>query len=319
MLLTVRCGAALPKGAEDPTELLKEGAVVIGFAEPYGPHASFTKMRARKLSLFAMELMRRITHAQSMDALSSMADLAGYKSVVLATDNLPKIFPMMMTAAGTILPTSVFVLGAGVAGLQAIATAKRLGATVSAYDIRPEVKEQVESLGAKFFQVGLSTTAAEGEGGYAKEMDEQFYAQQREMMSKVVAESDVVITTAAVPGKRAPVLVTSDMIKSMRPGSVIVDLAAERGGNCEVSSPGETVEVDGVRVLAPLNVPASMPYNATHLYSKNITAFLLHMAEDGQLKLNREDEILAAMRILDKGEPVSKAISERLGLAAETD
>ena len=319
VLLTVRCGAALQNDAEDPTELLKEGATVIGFAEPYASHQSFTKMRSRKLSLFAMEMIPRISRAQSMDALSSMANLAGYKSVVLAADNLPKIFPMMMTAAGTILPTSVFVLGVGVAGLQAIATAKRLGATVSAYDIRSEVKEQVESLGAKFLEVELDTAEGQGEGGYAKEMDEQFYEKQREMMSKIVAESDVVITTAAIPGKRSPVLVTEDMVTNMRFGSVLVDLAAEGGGNCEVSSPGETVEFEGVKVLAPLNVPSSMPYNAARLYSKNITSFLLNMVVDGELKLDREDEIHAATQILDKGEPVSQEIADRLGLERKTE
>lgn len=318
VLLSVRCGAGLPKDAEDPIELLKAGTVVIGFAEPYGPHKHFTRMHSRKLSLFAMELMPRITRAQSMDALSSMANLSGYKSVVLAADNLPKIFPMMMTAAGTILPASVFVLGVGVAGLQAIATAKRLGAKVSAYDIRSDVKEQAESLGAKFLEVDLDTAAVEGEDGYAKVMDEKFYDTQREMMGKVVAESDVVITTAAVPGKKAPVLVTKEMVAHMRPGSVLVDLAAERGGNCEVSIPGETVELEGVKIIAPLNVPSTMPYNAARLYSKNITAFLLHMVEDGQLKIDSEDEIIAATQILDKGAPVTIEIGARLGLETES-
>ena len=314
ILLTVRSAAALSDDAEDPAELVGEGTAVIGFADPYGPHESFGKMKEKKLSLFAMELMPRITRAQSMDVLSSMANLGGYKGVLLAADHLPKMFPMMMTAAGTILPAEVFVLGVGVAGLQAIATAKRLGAVVSAYDIRPEVKEQVKSLGAKFLEVELETEETEAEGGYAKEMDEEFYRKQREMMSKVVAESDVVITTAAVPGKKAPVLVTEEMVQGMKPGSVIVDLAAERGGNCEVTEAGETKVVHGVTVIGPRNIPSSLAYNASRLYSKNISSFLLAMTEDGRLEANPEDEIVSATQVLREGEVPNEEIRTRLEL-----
>ncbi len=314
VLLCVRSAAALPEEAEDPAEILREGAAVIGFANPYAPHERFRSIRDRKQSLFAMELMPRITRAQSMDALSSMANLGGYKGVLLAADYLPKMFPMMMTAAGTILPSEVFILGVGVAGLQAIATAKRLGAVVSAYDIRPEVKEQVKSLGAKFLEVELETEAAEGEGGYAKEMDEEFYRKQREMMTKVVAESDVVITTAAVPGKKAPTLVTEEMVKGMSPGSVIVDLAAERGGNCEVTELGQVREVHGVTVIGPENIPSTLAYNASRLYSKNITSFLLNMAEEGELKANPEDEIVAATQVLRSGEVPNEELRSRLEL-----
>jgi NAD(P) transhydrogenase subunit alpha len=314
ILLCVRTGAALPEDAEDPFDLLKEGAAVIGFADPYEPSERLRRMKDRGLSLFAMELMPRITRAQSMDALSSMANLGGYKGVLLAAAHLPKMFPMMMTAAGTILPAEVFVLGVGVAGLQAIATAKRLGAVVSAYDIRPEVKEQVKSLGAKFLEVELETGETEAEGGYAKEMDEEFYRKQRELMNKVVAESDVVITTAAVPGKKAPVLVTGEMVKGMKPGSVIVDLAAERGGNCELTELGTVREVHGVTVVGPQNIPSSLAYNASRLYSKNISSFLLAMVEEGELKADSEDEIVTATQVLRSGEVPNEDIRSRLEL-----
>jgi NAD(P) transhydrogenase subunit alpha len=314
VLLTVRSAAALPEGADDPSELLKEGAAVIGFADPYQPDTRFAAMQKKKLSLFSMELMPRITRAQSMDALSSMANLGGYKGVLLAADHLPKMFPMMMTAAGTILPAEVLIIGVGVAGLQAIATAKRLGAVVSAYDIRPEVKEQVKSLGAKFLEVELETGESEGEGGYAKEMDEEFYRKQREMMNKAVAESDVVITTAAVPGKKAPILVTGEMVKGMQPGSVIVDLSAERGGNCELTELGKTRVEHGVTIIGPQNIPSELAYNASRLYSKNISSFLLAMVEDGELKANQEDEIVSSTQVLRDGEVPSGEMKERLGL-----
>ncbi len=313
LLLTVRIAAALPDDAEDPAEALKEGAAVIGFADPYHSDPRFLHMSKRGLSLFAMELMPRITRAQSMDALSSMANLAGYKGVLLAANHLPKIFPMMMTAAGTILPTEVFILGVGVAGLQAIATAKRLGAVVSAYDIRPEVRDQVKSLGAKFLEVELENEETESEGGYAKEMDEEFYRRQREMMTKVLAESDVVISTAAVPGKKAPTLITEEMVKGMKSGSVIVDLAAERGGNCELTELGTEREVHGVTIIGPQNIPSSLPYNASRLYSKNISSFLLAMTEEGRFAPNEEDEIVSSTRVLHKGEPANDEIKKRLG------
>jgi NAD(P) transhydrogenase subunit alpha len=314
ILLSVRAAAALPEDADDPAELLKEGAAVIGFADPYQPHKRFRKMKEKGLSLFAMELMPRITRAQSMDVLSSMANLGGYKGVILAADYLPRMFPMMMTAAGTILPAEVFVLGVGVAGLQAIATAKRLGAVVSAYDIRPEVKEQVKSLGAKFLEVELEADETEAEGGYAKEMDEEFYRKQREMMAATVADSDVVITTAAVPGKKAPVLVTEEMVKGMQPGSVIVDLASERGGNCELTEHGEVKTVHGVTVIGPRNIPSTLAYNASRLYSKNVTSFLLAMVEDGELNADQADEIVSATQVLRAGEVPNDEIRTRLEL-----
>jgi len=240
--------------------------------------------------------MPRITRAQSMDALSSMATIAGYKAVLLAATTLPRMFPMLMTAAGTISPARVFVMGAGVAGLQAISTARRLGAKVEAYDVRPAVKEQVQSLGAKFVELPLESADAEDKGGYAKAQDEAFYKRQREMMLKVVAASDVVITTALIPGKPAPILLTTEMVEAMAPGSVIVDLAAERGGNCELTKPDEAVVHRGVTILGPSNPPALVPYHASQMYSKNITTFLAHLlGKDGAaqpaLAVNPDDEI----------------------------
>jgi H+-translocating NAD(P) transhydrogenase subunit alpha len=224
-----------------------------------------------------MELMPRITRAQSMDALSSMATVAGYKAVLLAASTLPRMFPMLMTAAGTVAPARVFVVGAGVAGLQAIATARRLGAKVEAYDVRPAVREQVQSLGAKFVELPLEAVDAEDKGGYATAQDESFYRRQREMMLRVVASSDVVITTALIPGKPAPILVTDEMVAAMPPGSVIVDLAAERGGNCELTRPDQEIVAHGVRILGPSNLPATVPYHASQMYARNITTFLLHL------------------------------------------
>jgi NAD(P) transhydrogenase subunit alpha len=251
-----------------------------------------------------------------MDVLSSMATIAGYKGVLLAAEALPKMFPMFMTAAGTIKAAKVFVVGVGVAGLQAIATARRLGAVVSAYDIRPAVKEQVESLGAKFVEMDLEAGSSEDKGGYAKAMDEEFYRKQRELMAKVVAENDVVITTAAVPGKKAPILVTGEMVAGMSAGSVIVDLAAERGGNCELSKPGETVVEKGVTILGPLNLPSTVPFHASQMYAKNITTLLLHLVKDGKLELNTEDEIIREMMVTNSGEVVHARVRELLGLPA---
>jgi NAD(P) transhydrogenase subunit alpha len=267
--------------------------------------------------LFSMEMMPRITRAQSMDVLSSMATIAGYKAVLLAANALPKMFPMMMTAAGTIAPAKVFVVGAGVAGLQAIASAKKLGAKVRAYDVRPAVKEQVESLGGKFVELELETDAAEDAGGYAKELGEDFYKKQREMMLTVVAESDVVITTAAIPGKKAPILVTEEMVKGMHPGSVIIDLAAERGGNCELTKAGEEVVVGGVNIIGPMNIPTTIPYHASQMYAKNIATFLLHLVDDGKLKVDTEDEITEGTLITQGGKVVNKRILEAMGASSE--
>ncbi|HYW81224.1 MAG TPA: NAD(P) transhydrogenase subunit alpha, partial [Thermoguttaceae bacterium] len=258
------------------------------------------------------------TRAQSMDVLSSMATVAGYRAVLLAAETLPKMFPMLMTAAGTLTPARVFIMGVGVAGLQAIATAKRLGAVVSANDIRPAVKEQVESLGAKFVQLELDTAAAEDKGGYAKEMDEEFLRKQRELIAKVVAQSDVVITTAAIPGKKAPTLVTAEMVGRMAPGSVLVDLAAERGGNCELTKPGETIESGGVKILGPCNLPSEVPNHASQMYAKNIITFLLHLVDEGQVKLDLEDEIIADTLIARGGKVVNPRVCDLLGIETPT-
>ncbi len=313
IVLQVRAPGANPgEGARD-LELLREGQVVIGFCDPLLSVETTRALAERGVTLFSMELMPRITRAQSMDALSSMATIAGYKAVLLAANTLPRMFPMMMTAAGTLAPARVFVVGAGVAGLQAIASSRRLGAVVEAYDVRPAVREQVESLGGKFVELELDTEEAEDAGGYAKELGEDFYRKQREMMLRVVAASHVVITTAAIPGKKAPILVTREMVEGMEPGSVIVDLAAERGGNCELTVPGETVDHGGVTILGPLNIPATVPYHASQMYAKNITTFLLHLVKDGELILDLDDEITAGTLVTRGGEVVHPRVLEILG------
>jgi len=294
---------------------LRAGQTVIGFFDPLSEPQRAREFAAAGVSAFAMELLPRITRAQSMDALSSMATVAGYEAVILAAHYLPRLFPMLMTAAGTIAPAKVYVVGVGVAGLQAIATARRLGAVVSAYDVRPAVKEQVLSLGAKFVELPLEAGEAEDKGGYARAMDESFYRRQRELMARVVAENDVVITTAAVPGRKAPVLVTEDMVKSMAPGSVIVDLAVERGGNCEITSPGEVVERHGVTIVGLLNLPSMAPYHASQMYARNIVNFLLHIAKQGSIDFASEDEILRETLVARDGAVVHPRIKELLGEA----
>jgi NAD(P) transhydrogenase subunit alpha len=301
VVLMVRAPGANPAGAAADTASLRNGQVVIGFAEPLTAHAASEALAARGVSLFAMELMPRITRAQSMDALSSMASIAGYKAVLLAAHELPRMFPMMMTAAGTLAPARVFIIGAGVAGLQAIASSKRLGAKVEAYDVRPAVREQVESLGARFVELPLETAASEDKGGYAKAQDESFYQRQRELMAKTVAASDVVITTAAIPGKKSPVLVTADAVAGMSPGAVIVDLAAERGGNCELTKADETVQVNGVTILGPTNLPSTVPYHASQMYAKNITTFLQHLVKDGAIRFDLDDEITRETLVTHQG------------------
>jgi NAD(P) transhydrogenase subunit alpha len=251
-----------------------------------------------------------------MDALSSMATVAGYKAVLLAAGALNKMYPLMMTAAGTVTPARVFVVGAGVAGLQAIATSHRLGAVVQAYDVRPAVKEQVESLGVKFLELELETEGAEASSGYAQAMNDAFYRRQRELMTKVVAESDVVITTAAIPGKKAPVLITEVMVQGMHPGSVIVDLAAESGGNCELTRPGETVEAHGVTIMGPVNLPSTVPYHASQMYARNVTAFLQNLIKDGDLHVNLDDPIIRDTLLTHQGEMVNPNVRELLGLPA---
>ena len=300
---------------------LRAGQVVIGFADPLGAPQAIREFASTGASLLSMELMPRITRAQSMDALSSMATIAGYKGVLLAANALPRMFPMLMTAAGTISPARVFIMGAGVAGLQAISVARRLGAKVEAYDVRPAVKEQVQSLGAKFVELPLESADAEDTGGYAKAQDESFYRRQREMMLKVVAGSDVVITTALIPGKRAPILVTREMVEAMPPGSVIVDLAAERGGNCELTHPDEVVTHRGVTVLGPSNPAALVPYHASQMYSRNITTFLAHLlgkegAKQSSLALSTADEITRETLLTQGGDIVHSRVRELLGQPA---
>lgn len=298
IILTVRSAAAAQNG-EALAKLLKKDQILIGMMEPYQPHQAFDTLSNQKVQAFAMELIPRTTRAQSMDVLSSMANLAGYKAVLLSANHSSKMFPMMMTAAGTITPASVFILGVGVAGLQAIATAKRLGALVSAYDVRAEVKEQVESLGAKFVELELENAA--GKGGYAKKMDDAFYNKQRKMMESELSTKDVVITTANIPGKKAPILITKAMVSKMKPGSVIVDLAAERGGNCALTVPGKTVEADGVTIIGPLNIPATLAFNASALYSKNIVNFLNNLFEKDRKTIAWDDDIVAATAVIKDG------------------
>jgi NAD(P) transhydrogenase subunit alpha len=262
-----------------------------------------------------MELMPRITRAQSMDALSAMATIAGYKGVLLAANHSPRMFPMLMTAAGTISSARVFIVGAGVAGLQAIATARRLGAKVEAYDVRPAVKEQVQSLGGKFVELPIETADSEDKGGYARAQDESFYRRQREMMLKVVAGNDIVITTALIPGKRAPILLTTEMVEAMIPGSVVVDLAAERGGNCELTRPDETVHHKGVIIIGPSNPPALVPYHASQMYSKNIVTFLTHLlgktgAQPASLPIDTSDEITRETLLTQNGSVVHQRVRE---------
>lgn len=308
LLLQVRSATANAVTGAQEIDALRRDQAVIGFAEPLTAGELTRRMAAQGVTSFSMELMPRITRAQSMDALSSMATIAGYKAVLLAADTLPRIFPMLMTAAGTIAPAKVFVVGAGVAGLQAISTAKRLGAKVDAYDVRPAVKEQINSLGARFVELPLETGAAEDKGGYAKAQDEAFYQRQREMMLKVVAGSDVVITTAAIPGKRAPILITDEMVRGMAPGSVIVDVAAERGGNCELTEPGRNVIAHNVTILGPTNLPASVPYHASQMYSRNITTFLAHLIKDGALHIDTSDEITRETLVTRGGEIVHERV-----------
>ena len=311
----------LSYGSNDQTgkadlPLLRRGQVLIGFLRPLGEVHTLQEIAATGVTSFSVELMPRITRAQSMDALSSMGTICGYKAVLVAADKLPRIFPMLTTAAGTITPSRVLVIGAGVAGLQAIATARRLGAVVSAYDLRPAVKEQVQSLGGRFVELPIEAADAQDAGGYAKAQDEAFYQKQRELLGKVVAESDVVITTAVVPGKKSPVLVTKEMVTGMAPGSVIVDLAAERGGNCELTRTGETIVVHGVTIVGAINLASSVPYHASQMYAKNLTNFLVHLVKDGKLQLNLADEITRSTLVTQGGEIVNPRTREFFSLPA---
>jgi len=314
-LLTVRtCGANGTAWAAD-RDRLRQGVILIGTCDPLADSQSCREAADRGATVFALELVPRITRAQSMDVLSSQANIAGYRAVLLAATTLPRIFPMMTTAAGTVTPAKVLVLGAGVAGLQAIATAKRLGAQVSAYDVRPAVKEQVQSLGAKFVELAIETGSSEAAGGYAKAMGEDFYVRQRELLGRVVADSDVVVCTAMIPGQKAPILVTREMVAKMRPGSVIVDLAAERGGNCEATACGDSTVVDGVTILGPTNLPAEVPFHTSQLYSRNISTFLTHLVKLGLPEVSLDDEICRDTLVARGGQLVHPKVRERAGLA----
>jgi H+-translocating NAD(P) transhydrogenase subunit alpha len=314
-LLTVRTAAAAGDAWPADRDRLRQGQVVIGICDPLGAPDACREAAERGVTLFSLELVPRITRAQAMDVLSSQANIAGYRAVLLAATALPRIFPMMTTAAGTVKPAKVLILGAGVAGLQAIATAKRLGAQVSAYDVRPAVKEQVQSLGAKFVELDLETGSSEAAGGYAKAMGEEFYKKQRELLGKVIADSDVVVCTALIPGQKPPTLVTREMIPQMKPGSVIVDMAAERGGNCEETTCGETTVVDGVTILGPTNLPAEVATHTSQLYARNIATFLSHLVKLGLPDVALDDEICRDTLVARGGQLVHPKVRERAGLA----
>ena len=287
---------------------MRAGAVLLSFLQPAANTEVVTALAKQKVSAFSLDLVPRISRAQSMDALSSQAGIAGYKAVLLAANHLPKFFPLLMTAAGTVAPARVLVMGAGVAGLQAIATARRLGAVVEAYDVRPAVKDEVHSLGATFLELPLE--AQEGAGGYAREQTEDFLRRQRELIGDRVAASDVVITTAAIPGRKAPILVTADMVRRMRAGSVIVDLAAETGGNCELTKPGEIIQVGGITIDGTRNLPSTMPVHASQLYSKNVSTLLLLLVKDGAIKLDFNDEIVKGSCVTHDGAIVNARAKE---------
>jgi NAD(P) transhydrogenase subunit alpha len=318
VILQVRAPGANPETGAADLALFRRGQTVIGFGEPLTAVEAGRALAERGVTFLAMELMPRISRAQSMDALSSMATIAGYKAALIAAGNLPRMFPMLMTAAGTVAPARVLVIGAGVAGLQAIATARRLGAVVSGYDIRAAVKEQIESLGARFVVLPIEDAPAEDKSGYAKAMSEDFYRRQRQALANVLAEQHVVITTAAVPGKKAPVLITSEMAARMAPGSIIVDIAAGvpagSGGNCELTRAGEVVEAGGVRIFGPLNLPSTIPYHASQMYARNIATFLKYLIRDGKITLPREDEIVRETLVTQAGEVVHPRVREAMGL-----
>ncbi len=314
VLLQVRAMGANPNLGRADIERLHHGQCLIGLCDPLTKPSFMSKLADRNVTCFALELLPRITRAQEMDVLSSMAMISGYKAVIMAAHTLPRMFPMMMTAAGTITPAKILVLGAGVAGLQAIATSRRLGAVVSAYDVRQAVKEEVNSLGAKFIEVDLDTNQPGQVGKYASERDDQYYHRQRELLSDAVAESHVVITTAAIPGVQAPLLVKEAVIKKMSAGSVLVDLAAEQGGNCELTQPNETIVAHDVTIIGAVNLPATIPYHASQMYSKNITTFLKHLVKDKAMCLDRDDEIISGTLVTRDGHVVHPQVREQLGL-----
>ena len=310
VVLQVRTFGANPEAGRADLALTRSGQVIIGASDPLTAGPQLRELATTGATLFAMELIPRITRAQSMDILSSMATIAGYKAVLIAAGALPRRFPLLMTAAGTRRPARVLIIGAGVAGRQAIATARRLGAVVQAYDVRPAVKEQIESLGAEFIELQIDAGDSEDAGGYAKAQDEAFYRRQREELAKVAGQNDVVVTTAAIPGQPSPLLITADAERAMDPGSVIVDLASERGGNCELTRPGETVVEDGVQIMGPLNLPAAGPNHASQMYSHNISTFLRHLLGEEELQFDMEDEITRETLVMRDGQVVHPRIRE---------
>jgi H+-translocating NAD(P) transhydrogenase subunit alpha len=314
VILQVRAAGANLETGQDDLPSLRAGQIMIASCDPLSSPEPFREIAEKDVVCFALELLPRITRAQSMDILSSMATIAGYKAVLMAADRLPRMFPMLMTAAGTVTPARVFIVGAGVAGLQAIASSRRLGAVVQAYDVRPVVKEQVESLGARFVEFELDAQESEGKGGYAKEMDEEFYRKQREKMTEVIAESDVVITTAAIPGKPSPVLVTAEMVAGMPAGSVIVDLASERGGNCELTQAGKTVVEHGVTIIGPLNLPSEVPFHASEMFSRNISTLLLSLVKEDKIEIDLDDEVIRDTRVTADGDIVNPRVRSLLNL-----
>ncbi len=316
VIAQVLCYGSNDKTGRADVPLYRPDQVLIGFLRPLGSIETIQEIASKGVTSFSVELMPRTTRAQSMDALSSMGTICGYKAVILAADKLPRIFPMLTTAAGTITPARVFIIGAGVAGLQAISTARRLGAVASAYDLRPVAKEQVQSLGGRFVELPIEAKDAQDSRGYARAQDDTFYQRQRELLGKAVADSDVVITAAVIPGKKPPVLVTKEMVASMAPGSVIVDLASERGGNCELTKPGEVIIEHGVTIIGYFNLATGMPYHASQMYARNLTAFLLHLVKDGKLQLNLDDEIVHETLLTKDGEVVNARVREFFSLPA---
>ena len=316
IIVQVLCYGSNDISGKADLPLYRKGQTLIGFLRPFGSAEVVEQIARSGVSAFSVELMPRTTRAQSMDALSSMGTICGYKAVLLAAEMSLRIFPMMTTAAGTITPARVFVIGAGVAGLQAISTARRLGAVTSAYDMRPAAKEQVQSLGGRFVELPIEAQNAQDARGYGTAQDENFYARQRELLTRVVAENDVVITAAVIPGKKSPVLITADMVKGMAPGSVIVDLAAERGGNCELTRTGEIVKEHGVVIIGAINLASSVPYHASQMYARNLTTYLTYMVKEGKLQLNLQDEIVRETLITNGGEIVNARVREFYKLPA---
>ena len=312
------CHGANDKNGSQDLPLFRKGQMLAGFLRPLGTSKTLQEIADRGVTSFAVELMPRTTRAQSMDVLSSMATICGYKAVLLAAEMLPRMCPMLTTAAGTIAPARVLIIGAGVAGLQAIATARRLGAVASAYDMRPAAKEQVQSLGGRFVELPIEAKDAQDARGYGKAQDETFYQQQRKLLGNVIAESDVVITAAVIPGKKSPVLVTKDMVERMAPGSVIVDLAAERGGNCELTKPDEIVVADGVTIIGEYNLAGTVPYHASQMFARNVSAFLLHLVKDGKVQMNLQDEIIRETLVTREGEIVNARVREFFQMPALT-